>query len=88
MASGKLAIAGMLRFEKVNASVWNAYLCKGIGREVTEQLWTCRALCARFDGYMRRDVCAVPCGMRKLCRNCHRCFEECPDFLTRRCGRL
>ena len=46
------------------------------------------ALCARFGGCTRRDVCAVPCGMRKLCRNCHRCFEACADFLPRRCGRL
>ena len=46
------------------------------------------ALCARFEGCTRRGVCAVPCGMRKLCRNCHRCFEACADFLPRRCGRL
>lgn len=46
------------------------------------------ALCAHLEGCTRRDVCAVPCGMRKLCRNCHRCFEACADFLPRTCGRL
>ena len=46
------------------------------------------ALCAHFEGCTRRDVCAVPCGMRKLCRNCHRCFEACADFLPRTCERL
>ena len=46
------------------------------------------ALCAHFEGCTRRGVCAVPCGMRKLCRNCHRCFEACADFLPRRCARL
>jgi len=46
------------------------------------------SLCALFDSCRRTCVCAVPCGMRKLCRNCHRCFEACAEFVRRACPRL
>ena len=44
--------------------------------------------CRWFGECGRRDVCGTNCGMRKLCRNCHQCFLQCPDYEARTCERL
>ena len=49
---------------------------------------TSSATCALYESCRRTKVCAVDCGMRKLCKNCLCCVEACADFLPRSCSRL